>query len=120
MDPRTLQILSDILKHLDNSQGMGLKSLLDNESKETPADEASESPDQEALEQKLGLDDKDDEDKSPMDSMPGMKPKGLSVEKVSVMGKDPKLAAMGGDDSGGDDQEMSDDELEELIKKLTG
>src|SRR4051812_21511193 len=96
--------LNETLSHLDDSQADDLKSLLDKskapELKEgSPEEEASESPDEEMAEDG--------------------KPKGLSIEKVEVLGK-PKN---GLDDAGSDDQklpgeeEMSDDELNELLKK---
>lgn len=125
MNPLKIKLLSEMLSHLDGSQGMDLKSMMDQEKNETPMDEAMESPDKLALGDKLGLDKLD----KPEDPMMG-KPKGISIEKLSLMGdKKPMMDGGGvgpqgmmddkGMDSKGMDDEMSDDELEELLKRLT-
>lgn len=117
MNTLKVKLLEELLSHLSSSQGMDLKSLLD-QSKKPPMMEGS--PEEEALE-------------SPKDEMmEDGKPKGLSIEKVSVLGKKPGTPGMddmpdksggvgvekaGMDGMGGDDPEMSDDELEELLKK---
>jgi hypothetical protein len=95
--------LNETLSHLDESQGHDLKSLLEKENmpkmeEGSPEEEASESPDEAMSE--------------------GDKPKGLSIEKVEVLGK-PK-AGMSEDESNDKlpgEEEMSDDELNELLKK---
>lgn len=115
------KILDEIMEHIGSSQGNDLKSLLDKS--KMPQDMMEGSPKEEAME-------------SPMDEKAEMmgKPKGLSVEKVSIMGKpeDSKMNPLSGksddladeltkpDDMSmkGDDDELSDDELEELLKKL--
>lgn len=112
------KILDEIMEHIGSSQGNDLKSLLDQ----------SKMPQEDPMAKMGDPMDKGDE----MDEMG--KPKGLSVEKVSVLGKpdDSKMNPLSGqsddisdeltkpDDMSmkGDDDELSDDELEELLKKL--
>lgn len=134
-----VKLLDELIHHMKGREGGGLKSLLDESKKPSassllsegsPLEEKMESPAEEAHEDSLGL---------------GDKPKGISIEKVSVMGK-PKIpgismgkhhriAAPGPKDgdiqalmdkkSGGGvgaepsegDSEMSDDELKELLSK---
>ncbi len=103
MDPMKLKILDAIIQHLTNSQGGDLKSLLD-ESKAPPMDGS------------------------------GSDPKGLEISKVSVLGDKPgdmasavkpdggvgvddDSAGPDADDIKGGDDEMSDDELQELLAK---
>src|SRR5690242_16432678 len=100
-------LLDEVMQYMDHKKGQGLKELLEQ------AKMAKASPE-----------------------MPGMgeKPKGLSIEKVSIMGKKPGMEGMHPHDAkveealdemkkpmdmenkpDGDD--MSDDELKELISK---
>ncbi len=94
MDAMKLKLLEEILSHLSDSQGSDLKSLLD-ESKAPPMVEEA-------------------------DPLSGDKPDGLKVKSVEVMG-DPLAEKEPGDEmaldeaSGGN--EMSDEELEELVSK---
>lgn len=88
---RLIGLLDELRDHLSNSQGMDLKGLMDSEKMPKP---------------------------DPM----GEDPKGVAVEKVSLMGQpmESEDAAMdsadGVDMGGGDDEEMNDDELEELLR----
>lgn len=120
MNPIKMKLLDELLGHLNSSQGKDLKDLIDQmkmkEMKEKPMDEAMESPEEQMMEDKLGTE-------------MHAKPKGISVEKVSIMGK-PKMDSNEKEDMAIDDapesmpgkmsdhEEMSDDELEELLKKL--
>lgn len=103
---RLIKLLDELRSHLDMSQGMDLKSMLD-QSKMGESQVGVENPDEEALET--------DENE----------PKGVSMEKVSLMGKPAipgeKESAMEEDgmDKLPGEEEMSEDELEELLKKLT-
>lgn len=108
------KLLNEILEHLSKSQGMDLKGLMDEERmpKKNPL----------ASGEDMAMED---------DMMPDGKPKGISVEKVSLMAKpkdpmmkDPMEATS--DESMDDamkaeampgEEEMSDDELEELLRK---
>lgn len=110
-----MQIIDEILDFLQNSQGSELKkALMAHEMKEKPGMEASESPAMQAMEDSMGTE------------MHG-KPGGIAVEKLSVMSK-PKgdmMDQVAMDDSGmgapanaGAEDEMSDDELKELLGKL--
>lgn len=104
-------IIDEILMHLEKAQGMGFKKSYDDSMK----------PKMDPMQ----------EDKGPeMDEMEGMeKPKGIAVEKVEVMkpksfddkaneaisemdDKDDKPGMPGSDD------EMSDDELSEMIDEM--
>ncbi len=138
MNAMKMKLIEEILSHMDNSQGMDLKGLMDEAHKPkegSPLEEALESPEEGAME--------------------GDKPKGLSVEKVSILGKPdddvasnekdktehtfpgggtlgtrigypgspkpkpmPKTTAMA--DPSGEHEEMSDDELKELLNKYMG
>lgn len=112
MDPLKLkkQLLDEVLEHLAGSQGKDLKSLLDEDRNPKPPIEGS--PEEEALE--------NPSDEAAEDG----KPKGIAIEKVKVMGKptsfndDAKDALDAKGLSG--DQEISDSELEELLKKYLG
>jgi hypothetical protein len=98
--------LEELQEHLSISQGSDLKSLLDK----------SKNPIEPEIEEELGEDGK---------------PKGIAIEKVSIMGK-PKnhddkvgeaIAEMGDEkDKKGmlsdDEEEMTDEELEELSRKF--
>lgn len=99
MIDRTRQLIEELLEHLNNSQGDDLHSLVQASKKPMPAD--------------------------PVESD---KPDGLAIEKVSVMGKpvdgcddDSKMMAdLGikpGADDGAQEDDMSDDELKELLAK---
>lgn len=121
IDPIKMKLVQELLDHLDSSQGSDLKDLVSQMK-------------QKAL-----------NPVSPDDSMDG-KPKGIQIESVKLIGKKPGMSGMddndpstdaGSDDSSsmpvkdaldeasgldsgssGDHDEMSDDELEELLKKL--
>lgn len=141
MNGLKIKLLDELMEHMRGRQGGGLKGLLDQSKKSmdplggalgegSPLEEKSESPSEEAMEDKMGM---------------GDKPKGISIEKVSVMGK-PKIpgismgrhhriAAPGpkdgdlqsmidkktgggmGVDPSHDGSEMSDDELKQLMSK---
>jgi hypothetical protein len=92
--------LNEALSHLDDSQAGDLKSMLDDSKKPSMIEgsqdeEGSESPSDEAMEDG--------------------KPKGLSIEKIDVLGK-PGVGDSSDSKLPGED-EMSDDELNELLKK---
>jgi len=111
MNPYRLKALEGLLDYLSGMQGSDLKSMLDQpEQSETPEMEASESPEMEAIEKE-----------GPMDGMFD-KGKGISVEKVSVMGKPEGDQAMAEQDAPEMDvakgSDASDDELEELYNKF--
>ncbi len=110
MNSLKMKLLDELMNHLSGMQGMDLKKLMDSE-KDSGAGVGPEDP---------------------MADEMGDKPKGLAIEKVSVMGK-PKMDGM--DDAaeeasespemeameqknGGEDDEMSDEELKELLAKL--
>lgn len=103
------------MKHMDHSQGMDLKSMMDQERNETPMQEAMESPEQQQMEDKLGIEKHN--------------PKGIAIEKVSIIGKKPgEMDENGPTPENGDvgveepesgEREMSDDELKELLSQLT-
>ncbi len=97
MNGLKLKLLGELLDHLSQSQGGDLKSLMDEEAKPP------------------------EEEVSPLEEG---KPKGIEVAKVSVLGK-PKSF----DDQAGEamdqavppkEDEPTDEELEELLRKLTG
>lgn len=101
---RIIKLLDELKSHLEMSQGGDLKSLLD-QSKMDDAKVGVENPMEDSLE------------------TDALKPKGLSIEKVEVMGKpkldeelseqeDPKSLMPG-------EEEMTPEELEELLKKLS-
>ena len=103
MNALKMKLVEELMSHLSSSQGNDLKSLLDK----------SKAPMEEEMPEEM------------MD-----KPKGISVEKVSVMGKpkgfdekaDEAIESMDGEpkeDLMPGETEMSDDELEELLKQLT-
>lgn len=112
MNSIKMKLLDELLSHLDGMQGNDLKSLLDEHNK-PPVDESvpedSEMPDE--MKDAMG------------------KPKGIKVESVEIMkpkSKDDvidevtKPDGMGSEDTSkapGED-EMSDEELQELLKKL--
>lgn len=114
-----IKSLEDIRDHLSASQGHDLKSLLDSSRK--PAD----SPISDLMKPKDEMD----------DSELGAKPKGIAIEKVSLLAKpkqgyDDKVNEAIAEQSRkpGDDmdlskklpgeEEMTDDELEELLKRF--
>lgn len=117
MNPLKIKLLTELMGHMDSSQGKDLKALKDAEMMEKPEDEALESPEKQAIEDELGIEAHD-------------KPKGVAIEKVSLMAK-PKGdelmdmirnktgdLGMGEEEVEGGDEEMSDDELKELLSKL--
>lgn len=116
--------LEDLQTHLSDSQGMDLKSRLDEMrnpiKKENPLS---------------GMNEEEDEEKDPLDASKGgllesSKPKGVAIEKISVMAKpksyDDKVNdAISKTDDRKDagklmpgEEEMTDDELEELLKRF--
>lgn len=94
MDPRKLSLLEEILSHLKDSQAGGLKSLLDEENKPAlpegvDGEEALETPGEESLEDKIS-----------------------SLDKPEIEDKAQNPDLIPGE------EEMSDDELSELVKKF--
>lgn len=109
MNPFKLKALEGILNHIAGLQGGDLKDLMmKKEMDETPSDEAKEGPLEQALEDK------------PENEMG--KPKGIAIEKVSIMGKKPGMDSDVEDVAKGSepdhDSDMSDDELAELYNKF--
>jgi hypothetical protein len=112
MNSMKLKLLEEILGHLSDSQANDLKSLLD-ESKNPPIDPLKKM----APEKEGDMDDKG-------------KPKGISIEKVELMGKPrAQLDDLGDRDDMEDDlkddlptneDDMTDDELRELIERHLG
>lgn len=96
MNPMKMKILDDLLEYLAMKQGSDLKGLMDEENK--PPE---------------------------MEMMEG-EPKGIEIEKVSVMGKEPgdydekANEAMETAVPEVNSDEPTDDELEELMMKLRG
>ncbi len=93
MNPLKLKVLEDIIKHLSSSQGQDLKGLLD-ESKKPPEMEIPGGKESEAEE---------------MGDMG--KPKDLAIEMDVPLEEEGKSEMPGGE------SEMSDSEMEEMIKK---
>jgi|SRR6478609_5139084 len=99
MDPLKLKLINELMDHISTSQGGDLKSMLDE------AKMAKEKP------------------MNPLDE--ATKPKGLAIEKVSVLSKPKpeiedlqKKPSPFGDSTASDSEpEMSDDELKELLAK---
>lgn len=91
MNPLKLKLLEELLEHISGSQGNDLKSLLDESKKPQVEEEVSDSSD-------------------PLSEVP----KGLSGEKVEVLEK-PEGESKG--PSLPSDQDMSEDELKELIEQ---
>lgn len=113
MNPLKLKVLEELLGHLSGSQGMDLKALLD-EMKETPKEEAMESPLQQAKEESEGTEMHE----------PSGKPKGIAIEKVSLLSKPKSFDDKANEamneavpEKKGNDEEMTDNELEELLKQ---
>lgn len=115
MDSLKGKLLEEMLKHLDNSQGMGLKEAYDTSMKfphpdmdieRVPPAPGEEPLDIEAVEEPKGL-------KMKSVEIMAKKPEDMELEKVN----DPIASAMGksGDMGMGD---MSEDELEELLKGI--
>ncbi len=105
MNQLKIKLLEEAMDHLSRLQASDLKSKVDEMKQESmPSDVGAE--------------------EMPMDDMGMKKPKGLSIQKVEVMGK-PKVTgsdemeamSADGDDMSGD-EEMTDDELDELLNKL--
>jgi hypothetical protein len=109
MNSLKVKLLDQLMSHLTDSQGRDLKELLDQSKmpmEGSPLEEAMDGP-KEAL-------------------LKGDKPKGISIEKVEVLGK-PKDPTQGQFDEKADqaiqdatsagEEEMSDDELEELLSQ---
>jgi hypothetical protein len=112
MNPYRLKALEGLLDYLSGLQGGDLKSLMDGSQKPMegdPMEESMESPKDEMLEDKMGMDGK---------------PKGISVEKVAIMGEKPKLPGMPEEMEPGKEMPeesgpgATDDELEELYNKF--
>lgn len=133
MNGLKIKLLDELMHHMKGSQGMDLKSMLDKSKmpmEGSPMEERAESPAMESMEDHSGM---------------GDMPKGMSIEKVSVMGKpkipgismgkhhriaapgpkdgdlqammDKKSAGVGPESpmKGDSDPEMSDDELKQLM-----
>lgn len=106
MNPMKLKILEELLSHMDSSSGMDLKSLLDESKKPaeaSPLEESGESPQAEMDEEG--------------------KPKGIAIEKVSVLGKKPgemddPMGKPGGVGVEDEDDKPSPDELKYLLSKM--
>lgn len=109
MNPMKMKLIEELMSHLDSSQGGDLKSMMDMDKNKAG----------------VGADPLGEEEE--MDEMG--KPKGIMVKKVSIMGKKPEmeegsLGKMGHEmnDVAGvgesPEEEMSDDELSELLKKV--
>lgn len=99
MNPLKAKLLTDLIEHLSSSQGGDLKSMLDESKKPNPLTESEEDP---------------------------LKPKGIEIEKVSVLGKPkPEIEDMVKEKSPGmfpdpveeKEAEMTDEEMKELIEK---
>jgi hypothetical protein len=112
MNAMKLKILNELIDHLSASQGGDLKSMLDESKKPNPL-ASGDGDDEEGLKDKFG---------NPI------KPKGIAIEKISVMGKpkpdisdivNKKAPGMFPEEPEGadDEKEMNDDELKELIAK---
>lgn len=124
MNAHRLKALEGLLDYISGLQGNDLKSALDetlaekmNPMKDMAAHEAMESPEQEMIEEAaLGEEEMEF----------GKKPKGISVQKVSVMGIPKSKDGMMEDEmeegmENKEDElaEATDDELEELYKKFS-
>lgn len=109
MNPLKLKLLEELMEHMKSREAGGLKGMLE-ASKAPPEgtsmEEKMESPEEEALEEAMGEGDKD-------------KPKGIEIEKVSLMAK-PKIPGI----SMGKHRTMfpgpKDGDLQALIDKKTG
>lgn len=104
MNPYRLKALEGLLDYLSGLQGGDLKSLMDGSQKPMegdPIEESMESPKDEMMEDKMGMDGK---------------PKGIAVEKVSLLGKPevPGMPDMNKEEGPG----ATDDELDELYNKF--
>lgn len=102
-----LKLLEELMEHMDSCQGKGLSDLLAESKKPNLGEGMSEMPE------------------SAMDDEYGMKsPKGLKVESIEVLGKKPEgleKDPMDGPITGeGEDAEMSDEELKELLSQYMG
>lgn len=116
LNPYRMKALEGLLDYISGLQGGDLKELMMNQEKsETPEDEAKEGPLVQALEDKMGTEMHDQG-----------KPKGIAIEKVSIMGK-PKPGMEAGkpmpdEEEVGEPKEdgmnATDDELEELYNKF--
>lgn len=105
MNPGKLKAIEELLEHLTCSQGKDLKSSLDN-SKKPLMPEGLDIPGKESESEELGEDGK---------------PKILEIEKIS-MDKKPfeekaDEALDGMEKKPGDEEEMDDDELKELLNQ---
>lgn len=106
MDQFRMKALEGLLDYLSGKQGGDLKDLL--MAKDAPMEDSDPVGDK----MELGLPDSDDQD------MLG-KPKGLSVEKVSVLGKPDMDSDMDPMQKPEDkDMGVSDDELDQLFSKF--
>lgn len=111
MNPYRLKALEGLLDYLSGLQGGDLKSLMDGSQKPMegdPMEESMESPKDEMMEDKMGMD----------------KPKGIAMEKVSILGAKPKMPGMPDEMESGPEMPQekgpgaTDDELEELYNKF--
>lgn len=90
LNPMKMKLLDELLEYLSDSQGNDLKSLA-----APKAPDPLESPD-------------------PLEKLGEHPPKGVAIEKISVMGK-PKDGMPGEE---GEADEPNDDELQEILKKI--
>ncbi len=104
MNQYRLKALEGLLDYLSGVQGGDLKSLMDEPESPMPMDPMA-SPDKDIMEDGMGED-----------------PKGIAIEKVSVMGKpggvDDALPEDPNEIQAKGDMGASDDELDELYKKF--
>ena len=103
MDQRALKIIEELLKHISDSEGMDLKNLMS---------KPEEKPEMENVEDVVGKEGMEEPEEDEM------KPKGIAVEKVSIMGKPKMNEEMLGEKKEESMDEPTDDELEELLAKL--
>lgn len=108
IDPKKLEMIEEILEHLSGHQAKSLKDLLDKSKmpKEIPMEEGKEGHD--AMPKEMGIE------------VDVMKPKEESFKEES---EDPMKEKMDGMDKMdkpemGGEAEMTDQELEELLKKI--
>lgn len=97
MNPLKLKLLSELIDHMSSSQGMDLKSLMDEEKMKSSV-------------------------KEPMEGMEVVKEDPLSPEKPMMDSEQMEGASgsVGPEVVEGGDEEMSDDELKELLAQLGG
>lgn len=109
------KVLKEIIDHLQSMQGEDFKSKLNGDM--SPSDMMKDPGVKDAVNKEI--DEMDEE--SPMDMMGEKKPKGLKIEAVEVIGdkkKSPLAKSMEEPNEGSEEEEMSDEELKELLKKM--